>query len=127
MSTNLICTTENQADVMAAVIGERSYQDRKWGTIQQHPHEVGGYLTIMRKLLTDAEAAWSSSRGDEVALNELRKVVAVGVACMEQHWVPSRMTSAEPPINLEGYREDDEHQSAVQAAAGGLTQTALEG
>ena len=46
---------------------------------------VIAYLTIMRKLLTDAEAAWASSRGDDGSLDEIRKVVAVGIACMEQH------------------------------------------
>jgi hypothetical protein len=76
--------------VLSAVHDERVFQNRKWGTIEQHPHEVGGYLTIMRKLLTDAEAAWSSSRGDTAALEEIRKVVAVGIACMEQHGVPQR-------------------------------------
>ena len=105
MSNSLICTNSKQADVLAAVIGERSFQDRKWGSVSQHPHEVGGYLTIMRKLMSDAEAAWASSRGDEGALDELRKVVAVGVACMEQHGVPSRLTSIEPAINLEACRD----------------------
>lgn len=100
----LICTTKQQEDVLAAVIGERSYQDMKWGSIQQHPHEVVGYITLMRKLMNDAEVAWSSSRGDWAALDELRKVVAVGVACFEQHGVPSRMRK-EPSINLDGYRE----------------------
>lgn len=101
---SLQCTTANQEDVLAAVIGERSHQDRKWGTIQQHPHEVGGYITLMRKLLNDAEVAWSTSRGDAGALDELRKVVAVGVACFEQHGVPSR-TSKQPAMNHEGYAE----------------------
>jgi hypothetical protein len=64
---------------------ERAHQDRKWGTVEQHPHEVGGYLLLMQKLLTEAAFAWSGQRGDEGALDELRKVVAVGVACMEQH------------------------------------------
>lgn len=50
--------------VYQAIDSERQYQDWKWGTIQDHPHEVGGYLTLMRKLLTDAEAAWASSAGD---------------------------------------------------------------
>ena len=100
----LDCTTKNQEDVLAAVIGERSYQDRKWGTISERPHEVGGYITLMRKLLNDAEAAWAGSRGDKDALDELRKVVAVGVACFEQHGVPSRMRK-EPKMNIDGYRE----------------------
>ncbi len=77
-------------EVFSAVHDERVYQDRKWGNPDQHPHEVGGYITLMRKLLNDAEVAWCTSRGDDGALDELRKVVAVGVACMEQHGVAPR-------------------------------------
>lgn len=73
------------SEVMSAVHDERVFQNRKWGTIVEHPHEVGGYLTLMRKLLCDAEQAWSSQKGDVGALDEIRKVVAVGIACMEQH------------------------------------------
>ncbi len=77
-------------EVFPAIHGERVYQDRKWGNPDQHPHEVGGYITLMRKLLNDAETAWCTSRGDIGALDELRKVVAVGVACMEQHGAVAR-------------------------------------
>jgi hypothetical protein len=77
-------------EVLSAIHDERVFQNRKWGTIAQHPHEVGGYLTLMRKLLTDAELAWSTPRGDIGSLEEIRKVVAVGVACMEQHGAPIR-------------------------------------
>jgi hypothetical protein len=73
------------AKVLSALHDERVFQNRKWGTIAEHPHEVGGYLTLMRKLLTEAEFAWSGQRGDVGALDEIRKVVAVGIACMEQH------------------------------------------
>ena len=76
--------------VYESVDSERDHQDRKWGTVEQHPHEVGGWLTLMRKLLTDAEAAWAGSNGDYKALLELRKVLAVGVACAEQHGLPGR-------------------------------------
>jgi hypothetical protein len=76
--------------VYEAIDSERQYQDRKWGTVQEHPHEVGGYLTLMRKLLADAEAAWASSNGDHRAMIEIRKVLAVGVACAEQHSMPGR-------------------------------------
>ena len=75
-------------DVLDAVHGERVYQNRRWGTITERPHEVGGYLTIMRKLLGDAEQAWSTQRRDVGALDEIRKIVAVGIACMEQHAPP---------------------------------------
>lgn len=72
-------------EVFSVVSDERVFQDRKWGTVEEHPHEVGSWLTIMRQLLNDAERAYMSQRGDIGALDEVRKVVAVGVACMEQH------------------------------------------
>ncbi len=84
--------------VYLAIDSEREFQDRKWGTISQHPHEVGGWITLMRKLLNDAEQAWSSSSGDHRALQEIRKVVAVGVACCEQHSVTTRSKHTEPPL-----------------------------
>ena len=77
-------------DVFIAIEHERDCQDKKWGNLDEHTHEVGSYLTIMRQLLNDAERAYMSQRGDIGALDELRKVVAVGVACMEQHGVPAR-------------------------------------
>ena len=76
---------EINSEVLSALHDERVFQNRKWGTVTEHPHEVGGYLTLMRKLLCDAEQAWSSQRGDVGALDEIRKVVAVGIACMEQN------------------------------------------
>lgn len=76
--------------VFSAVSDERVFQDRKWGTVDQHPHEVGAWLTIMRQLLNDAERYYMSQRGDFGALDEMRKVVAVGVACMEQHGIVPR-------------------------------------
>lgn len=81
-----------------AIDSERDFQDRKWGVIESHPHEVGAWLTIMRKLMRDAEDAWSTSDGDYGALKELRKIIAVGVACCEQHGVPMRSKHSEPPV-----------------------------
>ncbi|MBF6650037.1 MULTISPECIES: hypothetical protein [unclassified Methylobacter] len=75
----------SQEQVFKAIQDERSFQDQKWGSIDEHPHEVGSWLTIMRQLLNDAERAYMGQRGDIGALDEIRKVVATGVACMEQH------------------------------------------
>ena len=84
--------------VYGAIDSERSFQDRKWGTIEEHPHEVGGWLTIMRALLRDAEAAWTTRASDYDALSEIRKVIATGVACCEQHGVSTRSKFPEPPV-----------------------------
>ena len=75
----------NRNTVFEAISSERDYQDRKWGTIDKHPHEVGGYLTIMRNILAQADAAWSAAAGDYGSLEEIRKLAATAVACMEQH------------------------------------------
>jgi len=83
-------TKASKQDVFNAITDERVFQDRKWGTVEQHPHEVGSWLTIMRQLMNDADKGWMSNRGDEAALDDIRKVVAVGVACMEQHGIVHR-------------------------------------
>ncbi len=77
-------------EVYRLIDGERAHQEQKWGTIEAHPHEVGGWLLIMEQLLAKARAAWVGSRGDTPALDELRQVVSTGIACLEQHGCPPR-------------------------------------
>ncbi|WP_026600512.1 hypothetical protein [Methylomonas sp. 11b] len=72
-------------EVYVAINEERDYQDMKWGAIDEHSHEVGSWLTIMRYLLGKAESAYTTAHGDSASLDEIRQLVAVGVACMEQH------------------------------------------
>ena len=87
-----------RSEVYLVVDGERDYQNRKWGTIDERPKQVGSWLTLMRHCLTKAESDWATSRGDESALDEIRKVVAVGVACMEQHGAVKRKPAEQPEI-----------------------------
>lgn len=70
--------------VQAAIRAERQYQDAKWGTPDEHPHDVGGWLTIMRCELREAEEAWMKGT-DADALREILQVSSVGVAAMQQH------------------------------------------
>jgi len=76
--------------VFAAVVRERAWQDQKWGTIEQHPHEVGGWIALVRKELREAEDAWCTQRGDAGALEELLQVAATAVACIQQHGIVER-------------------------------------
>lgn len=80
----------NRPEVIAAISSERDYQDRKWGTPAEHPHEVGGWLALMDVHLSRAKEAWAGSNSDTAALMSLRKVLAIGVACGEQHGLNSR-------------------------------------
>ena len=84
--------------VYHAIDSERFHQDRKWGSIEGHGHEVGAWLTLMRSILTKAETAWANSAGDRGALHEIRQVLAVGVACCEQHGIETRSLHTEPPV-----------------------------
>lgn len=80
----------DRSEVYTSIDVERDYQDRKWGPPAAHPHEVGAWITLMRNKLNDAERAWATRNNDAGALCEIRKVVATGIACGEQHGMPSR-------------------------------------
>lgn len=67
--------------VLEAIETERTYQENKW---PRHKHSVGEWILIMDKCLTDAKRAYVTGHGDDSALHEIRQVVAVGVAAMEQ-------------------------------------------
>lgn len=102
--------------VFEAINGERRYQEMKWGDLVDHPQSVGAYLTLMRVHLARAENAWAGANNDMEALDCLRKVLAIGVACGEQHGMPLRIdttpapstpTTQEPQANP---FSDDEHE-----------------
>lgn len=74
-------------EVEQAVRLERAYQDERWGTEKK---SVAAFLTYMRHWLTQAERDATKESGDHDALNQIRKVTALGVACMEQNGVVTR-------------------------------------
>lgn len=76
--------------IYQAISRERTFQERKWGTNAEHPHDVGAWLTIMRVELVEAERDWCTANGHKKALTEILQVAAVAVACMEQHGVVER-------------------------------------
>jgi hypothetical protein len=68
-------------DIHKAIESEREYQEKKWPA---HRHTCGEWILIMDKCMTDAKRAYVTGHGDDSALHEIRQVVAVGVAAMEQ-------------------------------------------
>lgn len=81
--------------VFAGIDREREYQERKWGA---NPHTVGEWLLIAEAELAEAKQAWVKGHGPFDALRELLQVIAVGVACLEEHGVYER-DRAERPRN----------------------------
>lgn len=83
-----------QRKVAIAILSEREYQDHKWGTIYEHPHELGAWIALMEAHLYKAKAAWAGSGDETKAKEELRKVLAIGFACAEQHGIEARSAYA---------------------------------
>ena len=83
-------------EVAAAVASEREYQDDIWNdetTASGGKHDVSAWLTFMRSYLREAEDQVSRNpepEGSELALHTIRKITAMGFACMEQHGAPMR-------------------------------------
>ncbi len=65
---------------------EREFQDHKHGPIASNPHTVGEWILIMEAELQEAKVALiKGGKGRDSVLYEVLQVVAVGVACIEQH------------------------------------------
>jgi hypothetical protein len=83
-------------DVFRAINSEREYKLRRWGyrcndgTFTEPAHGVCDFLTYMRHYLARADEAAATMAGCAPALEELCKVVALGVACLEMNGVKSR-------------------------------------
>lgn len=89
-----------RSEVYDAIDSERDYQNYKAfqnGTApdEARPHSVEEFVLYMedymRELRTQLSRTWTPDRkAPKEALDTLRKVVALGVAAMEQHGAPRR-------------------------------------
>ncbi len=85
-----------QTQVFEAIMAERAYQDSIWNentTESGGEHTVAEFLLYMQDYLTQA-IHQSSHKPDpearELALDTIRKIVSLGVCCMEQNGVVTR-------------------------------------
>lgn len=77
----------NRGKVFGIINGERNYQDAQLekGRFQKQIHTVGEELILMKVYLDKAIAKYANNFGDAPALHGIRKVVALGIRCMENH------------------------------------------
>lgn len=94
------CVTVRREEAFEAINSERSYQDAGAGNAQRHPGmpamTPGEYLLCMEHALAEARTLWYRPDGSKLCLESVRKVAALGVACMELYGAPMR-----PPVNRE--------------------------
>ncbi len=80
--------------VYKALDSERDYQDQRWGETQcGGKHSPTEYLVYMQDYINEAMHLVSrveDPKGSEEAMNIIRKVTAMGVACAEQHGINYR-------------------------------------
>ena len=88
--------------VYEAIDSERAYQVSRAESVSgagtgEHEHSVEEYLIYMEDYLTELRhqvaRTWTPSGNaaeNVTVLDTLRKVTALGVACMEQHGAPRR-------------------------------------
>lgn len=97
---NNVGTPASFDDVVVVIRSERDYQRRRWG--RRHPEggfvevekSITDFMVYMQDYLTEAFHRASREPGCTGALEVLRKVVTLGVACMEQHGAPPRLMVA---------------------------------
>ncbi len=68
---------------------ERAYQDKKWGALDD-VNSVGDFLCYMKRFLDHAMQE-NNPKSPSFALDDIRKITALGVACMEVHGVCPRL------------------------------------
>lgn len=89
-------TDTPRSEVYEALDGERAYQDSRWNpetTTSEGRHEIESWITYMENYLLEAKNVLSRAPAQEgipQAMHIIRKVTALGVACMEQHGAPRR-------------------------------------
>jgi hypothetical protein len=82
-------------DIYKVIDGERNYQDSKWGKQTRLKKRTENFIVYMQAYLNQAVNDIAFNKGDGKALDTLRKVVGLGIACFEINGVPKR-TSKSP-------------------------------
>ena len=83
-------------DVYYALDSERTYQETRWNsqtTTSGGLHSLEEWVVYIDNYLQEAKAHLTRNEkkiGDPLALATIRKITAMGVACMEQHGAPHR-------------------------------------
>jgi hypothetical protein len=102
---NIVSQIESQR-IYHAILRERAYQDRKYGTIAQRNMPLNDYILIAYDELDESSRSFRSGDLDN-ARCELLQVAAVAIAALEAHGLVERDQLTDPPI--------PNHQSPITA------------
>ncbi len=88
---NINATPKTRTDrkaVYAAIDTERDYQSKKWG---EPPHTIDEFALYIIEYAAKLQRIAGTTNYEPKKLDAVRKVAALGVACMEQHGAPPRV------------------------------------
>lgn len=91
-------------EVFGVVSGEREYQLQRW---PGHKHSVGAYLSYMwhhLRVVNEYDSTLDCSDPEQllVVMDQIRKLAALGVACMEENGIiPRGADFREGPVSRE--------------------------
>jgi hypothetical protein len=82
-------------DVYAAIDSERDYQENLWSNLNKTNNSPSAFILWMEEYLSYARRLASTTderpgKGLDDIMERIRKVTALGVACMEIHGVKNR-------------------------------------
>lgn len=90
---------ESFNEVMDKLKAERDYQDACVAKYFAHhgkrdatdlSRPVPAEILMMDHYIHEAQSVWTHEPGDDSALDKIRKVVAMGIRCLEYHGCPER-------------------------------------
>lgn len=73
----------DREDVYKIIDNERTFQETKWRNRPTLP--VADELLIMRNYINKAMDSYVGAVGKRIAIDQIRKVIATGVRCLENH------------------------------------------
>lgn len=73
----------DRKDVYKVIDNEREFQETRWKNRPTLP--VADELLIMYNYMNKAMKSYVGVAGEKIALDQIRKVVATGVRCLESH------------------------------------------
>ena len=79
-------------ETINAINAELKYQSHlsNIGRADTYDRGVEGQLVTLAVYVQEAQVAWVKNKGDDAALDSLRKVAAIAIRALEQHWCPLR-------------------------------------
>lgn len=76
-------------EIYKTIDEERDYQDKIWGNNHDKNHSVGDFTLYMKYYLDQVIKEYTCGE-IKSSLDDMRKLVALGIACFEIHGVPKR-------------------------------------